>query len=58
MIFIRLVRSSDVLKLDKEDTEAKGLVLEKIWDEKPELSDLLLKLYDRTTNQIGEPSFA
>jgi len=48
----------DFSKRDREDPEAKGLILEKIWDEKQELGDLLLKLYNKPTNQIGEPSFA
>jgi hypothetical protein len=49
----------DFSKLDPEDTEAKGLILEKIWDEKHELSDLLTKLFDKPPlEMIDEPSLA
>jgi len=49
----------DFSKLDPEDTEAKGLLLEKIWDDKQELSDLLLKLFDKLPiRMIEEPSLA
>ncbi|MEN8219957.1 MAG: DUF6575 domain-containing protein [Pseudomonadota bacterium] len=49
----------DFSKLDPEDTEAKGLLLEKIWDEKHELSDLLTKLFDKPPlEMIDEPSLA
>jgi len=47
----------DFSKLDSEDTEAKMLILEKVWDDKHELGDLLVKLFDKPT-VMGEPSFA
>jgi hypothetical protein len=48
----------DFSKLDAEDTEAKGLLLEKLWDEKHELSDLLIKLFDQFPVGMNKPSLA
>jgi hypothetical protein len=48
----------DFSKLDAEDTEAKGLLLEKLWDEKQELRDLLIKFFEHFPVGMNKPSLA
>jgi len=48
----------DFSKLDAEDTEAKGLLLEKLWDDKYELVELLHKLFEQFPVGMNKPSLA
>ena len=48
----------DFSKRDAEDTEAKGLLLEKLWDDKQELVELLHKLFEQFPVRMNKPSLA
>jgi hypothetical protein len=48
----------DFSKLDAQDTEAKRLLLEKLWDDKQELTDLWHKLFEPFSVNMNKPSLA